>query len=180
MFVFLVMAELPPGISLLLLSGVFFCQIAIDIVYTKKICCGLNRKPSEYNNLEDSLQDSQQKETLDSEQEAITVSSVQLGKLRKFLSVLKLLLENKTVKILALSLQFSSVIIFIALWCVNFMSYANTGLTDLYRTRPMIALPICLLVLSGIWTNKFQDWITKVNKNGMYDNRTARYKSSKS
>ncbi len=176
-FVFLVMAELPPDISLLLLCGVFMSQIAVDIVYTKKMCCVLgctlpSNEMRAYRNIDDSTLDSSSEHA--AEQTERTISGVHLGKMRKFLGVLKLLLENKTVKVFALFLQLSSIIVFIALWCLVFMSSTN-----LYKTRPMIALPICLLVLSALWTNKYQVWITKRNRHPSSDTITARYKSSK-
>lgn len=183
-FVFLVLAELPPDISIFLLSGVFICQFAFDAFYTKKVCCGLDckiKRNTNYSDLDDSSQGPEQNGGLSPEDAntAATTSVKQLGGLHKCLDILKSLLENKTVKILALCLQVSSMVVFIAMWCTVFMSYENTHLTLTYKIRPMIAMPICLLVLSFLWTHKYQEWITKVNKRFTGDNQTARYKSSK-
>ena len=89
-------------------------------------------------------------------------------------------------KILALTLQVGSLIVFIFLWSFRFMSFEVTGLRFLYRLRPMIALPLCLVFFSLIWTNKFQEWKHKrtpererERKSPNLAGHTARYKSCK-
>ncbi len=198
-FVFLVMAELPPDISLLLLCGVIFCQIAVDWWHMQGICdCAkdisqslretyqslrgyeninnLERRPG----LEAGLEEA---DSLEASHDALSISSVydhgraQIGvrKPQKVMIVyncFKALLENRIVKFIALLVQFASVVVFIGLWCHVFIA-SNGSLC--YGLRTIIAAPLCLIVLSIVWTNKFQEWIASVNQAKA---KTARYKSS--
>ncbi len=191
MFVMLVMTELPPDISLLLLCGVFVTQLVLDAVYTEKICCKLTcsvprNEMRGYRNLDgddDSIFKSSGDYSNDpnQEQNETTISGVHLGKMRKFLRFLKFILENKIVKIFAVLLQLSSVVVFIVLWYTVFFPSVTSDY-NFYKLLPIIAFPICLLILSVIWTNKYQIWIAKAQNTPITSETKAeaRYKSSES
>ena len=171
-FVFLVLAYLPPGISILLLSGVVFCQIAVDLVYTKKNCCDVdcsNLSSSDKNGYDD-LEDLRNG----------AAQSPLMGKTQKVFGFLNMLLENRMVKLLALFFQLVSIITFIVLWALYYTGPYHSSKMFLYKLQPLIALPLSLIVLSVIWTNKFQEYIAKIHTHRYSDDRTARYKSSKS
>lgn len=183
-FVFLVMAELPPDISLLLLCGVFICQIAVDLWYVDS-CIVKNihqcvRKRDGCNivrNRPGGLEASEGSETSSNPgSEKATVKVMTEPKTRKVTIVyncFEMLLENKIVKSIALILQLASLVFFICRWCYVFMMSDGSLL---YGTRILTAAPLCLIVLSLVWTNKFHEWIASV---GRAEGKTARFKSSK-
>ena len=168
-FVFLVLAGFPPGISIFLLSGVVFCQIAVDFFYTKKNCCGIDC--SKLNSSDRNGYENLQKGA---------AQSPSMGKTQKIFGFLNMVFENRIIKLLALFLQLASIITFIVLWACFYTGPYHELPMFSNKLRPLIALPLCLIVLSVIWTNKFQDYIAKIYTHQIHDDRTARYKSSKS
>ncbi len=183
-FVFLVMAELSPDSSLLLLCGVFFCQIAVDCWQVNTCSCSkvdcvnkTRRCRRGYEVLIDQEQGGlESSSTLSNVSSDQMTTSVAVRKVRKATvvhSCFKTLFENKFVKCVALLLQFVSLGVFIGRWCYVFIGNNHSLLHGL---RMVIAAPLCLLVLSFVWTNKFQEWIASVNK---IEDKTARFKSSK-
>ena len=178
-FVFVVMAELPPVVSLLLLGGVFFYQIAVDIWYVNTCSCTC-RKPEcverqcrrGYNNLSN-----EEHGGVDDGPVKAAVKTPTVRTPTVIYYCFDMLLENRIVKTAALLIQVASMAVFIGFWCYTFNEFPNVG-GSLYKLKAIVAIPICLLVLSFIWTNTFQDWIALIynNKEGV---KTARYKSSK-
>lgn len=167
-FVFLVAAELPASLTLLLLNGVFAFQIFIDFCYSKPCCCcsqscsqcmRRNYTPMAGNN--------------EQAERPRPYRVEKLKKVRQIINFFETLLENKTVKVFAFFLQIGGIMILIPTWVV-LMGHPNT-----YKLRPMVGLPLSLLVLSFIWSNKVQEWIAKADNTVFTDQkRTARYKSS--
>ena len=158
-FVYLVLPEISPGVGILLLCGVFFIQICIDIVKTPNWYCGqgtcMLTHRNEYNEL------SRQRST-----GGLSWAKV-YGRVEK---VVKVLLANRIAKVVALIVQIIGMFGFIGLW---------VGMTKSMHydmVRPMVGFPLIILALSFIWSNFFQEKIAEADK---HKDVTARFKSSK-
>ena len=161
-FVFLVLSYLPPNISILILSGVFFVQICIDIKRAPWKPAPASRH--QYHNLE-------------------MEAPVKPSQLSLWLATLKewfrQLLENRTVKIVALVLQAVGILVLTIFLGVKKRDIDRGGSVAVSKIlRPVIALPIALLIISFIWSDKVQKLIAHTN-HIVGECRTARYKSSK-
>ena len=162
---------------MLLLNGVFICQIALDLWRTNHWCCCdqtcfqcVRRNQTRVNFTDYS--------DLDNSNGVAQGGS--LKKVRLIIDFFETLLENRATKVIALALQFAGVSFFIVCWLIV-MSEQNVGIRYIYKLRPMIGLPLSLLALSFIWSNKVQEWIAKPDNtlfNDGREKRTARYKSS--
>lgn len=165
-FVFLVLAELPPDTSLFLLSGVFICQIAVDIWYVDMCTC-CNSQCARRTCRQGYQQVGAEEGLANNLDQDAQVLERRIRKPTLIKNFFKMLLENKFIKMTAFFIQAGSLIVFIAL-CYNE-----------FEVKIIVLLPICLLVLSATWTNKFQDWIAEANTSSPENVKTARFKSSK-
>ena len=178
-FLFLVMSNLPPSISILLLNGVFIVQIAIDVWYSKWPSHRCSRDAidvcSEFKRWKRSRSSHDDYNPLDSTSPTKSKSSKMSWKrLRRMIEALpKSILENKLAKIVSFLLQFAG-IVGLAIY-VGVKSHGRHFNKVLYL---VFAFPITLLVMSAIWSNKFQRWMACPQKVDNC-NYTARYKSSK-
>lgn len=163
-FVYLVLPEISPGVGILLLCGVFFFQICVDIVKTPKWYCGqgtcMLTHRNEYNELP------RQRST----------GGLSWAKVyRRAEKVVRVLLANRIAKVVALIVQIIGMFGFIGLW---------VGMTKSMHydmVRPMVGYPLIILALSFIWSNFFQEKIAEADKDRERRSKdvTARFKSSK-
>ena len=168
LFIFLVMAELPSDLSILLLNGIFFGQSFID-----SCCCLFNHSYKGYKEVYMHDDDAGKDQTC----------------LSQHCESLKYLIEHKIVKAVAFIFQLIGLTGFILLWLFqDFLSSKAEGFKTTYlRLRLMLALPLCLIFCSVIWTNKFQEKMHKSKIRKKYETedldedsqngQTARYKS---
>ena len=153
-FVYLVLPEISPGAGIFLLCGVFFCQIIVDCYYTQKwFWC-------------------QHNECLRTQQRHDPSHIHQKSKVEYVVCIVQLLLENRVMKIIALVLQIVGIFGFIGVWVVH-MKHRGYNMV-----RPMVGYPLCIIVLSFLWSTWFQENIA-VPHGREQQNNTARYKSSR-
>ena len=155
-FVYLILPEIPSGIGIMLLSGVFFAQIAIDTYYTPKVCfcfylqrckckC-LPRRQRNHNNDLESIQN----------EEIMPLTSVITHRSHSKL----IIFEDKIVKFFALLLQLTGILGFsILTLCSNFLEDR-----DSISLRIVVGYPIFCIVQSILWTNVVQDLFAKPGK----------------
>ena len=156
-FVYLVLPELSPGAGILILCGVFFFQIVVDIYYTQYWiwcqhdgCCRAPREQRGFDHLHPQRK----------------------SKMEYFVCIVQLLLENRAMKVIALLLQTLGIFGFIGLWVHNMRRHG-------YNTiRPMVGYPLGIFFLSIVWSSWFQEKIATPHRREQRRN-TARYKSSK-
>ena len=186
LFVFLVMADLPPDISILLLSGIFSIQFLVDGCRRclPKCCCCSSIK---------NLMCSGYSDIPKSKKRLTTGMKTAYNCSERFF-------ECKLIKILAFFFQVGGLIAFYIFW-FHLIFTSSEVAEDLdpdekykdfiKRVRPMIALPFCLFFLSLIWINKVQEWMQAKDdrqENGQVQEenhirrtikpgQTARYKS---
>lgn len=143
--VYIVLPSLLPDVSILLLNGVFTVQILIDISQTKTSCC----TPTGYRPLE---QDDRDREGQQVEVPGERPKLVKRG--------CEALLENRTTKILAFLLQFLGIC---ALGAFSEFDYSKSRFTqDLpVILATSISIPIVLFILSLIWSNRMQEFISR-------------------
>lgn len=157
-FVYLILPEVSSVAGILLLSGVFVAQIAIDIYNTpipyfgshhQKYSC-LKRQRKEYHRLHSP--------------ETSPMTSVTVRQSHSVCLIAEIIIENKMVKILAFSLQLTGIIGFSALW-------SKLSMDAHYKSYwTIIGYPIVIIVLSIIWSNVFQEQIAEP-KNSEEDQR---------
>ena len=157
-FVYVVLPQLSPGIGMLLLCGVFFFQIIIDTFNTPHWYSCQNNRCSCAGNGYDLLR---------------TNRPQKLSIMERFVQFVQVILENKLMKMLALSLQIAGVIGFITAWV------AGMRTSEYDVTRPMVGGPLAILVLSLVWSTWFQKRVNEPNKKDLQRDVTARYKSGK-
>lgn len=151
-FVFLVLCYLPPDVSILLLNGLFVVQISIDVYHTHCIPSSTHRHGYDEIELPESLRSE---------------------RLKRISEVVRMIFENRIIKLIALGLQFGG-IVGLAIYIGLTMNAGGDGKI----LRVVIAFPLVLLVMSFIWSN----WVQKLiaaTKNRVGGFRTARYKSCK-
>ena len=167
-FLYLILPELPPGLGILLLCGVFTFQIGVDIINKCRLntccdrykicsCCakywrnGYERVPSQ------------------------DVRSRKRKTIKHYLlHFFQLLLENRFTKVVALLLQVVTTLVFIIMWVIHTKQLSDTML------RPMVGYPLVVFALSVIWSNLFQDNIVAFHNNkSIKEGATAKFKSSK-
>ena len=149
-FVYLILPEVSSGAGIVLLSGVFVAQIAMDIYNTPipyfgpccQKCSCLKRQRKEYRRIHS-----------DPETSPVTVHQP-----HSMCSKVGIILENKIVKVFAFLLQLTGIIGFSALWSKLSMD------TNYKSFWPTIGYPIVIIVLSIIWTNLFQEYIAQPRK----------------
>ena len=163
-FVYLVLPEISPGVGIMLLCGVFFFQIVVDIFKTPNWFCGQNRcscfntERNGYDHI--------------TGHHNFNLKTIKWAKVFEyFVRCVQVLLENKVTKVLALLLQILGIIGFISLWVSKMKGHGYDMI------RPMVGFPLVILVLSFIWTNWFQEKIAEPHT--QMNNVTARFKSSK-
>ena len=144
-FVYLILPEVTSGAGILLLSGVFIAQIAMDIYYTpipcyfgshSQKCSCLRRQQKGYHRTYNDLQPS-----------PLVSHSVR--------SKAGIIIENKIVKVLAFLLQVMGIFGFSALW--NELP-KDTKYKSFW---PIIGFPVVIIMLSIIWTDSFQEYIAQ-------------------
>lgn len=147
---FLVTSEFSPGVSILLLSGVFIIQILIN-TFDKDACCSLQQKyrvsVAEYPSNES--------------------NPLSTSRFRAICCV--------SLKVVAFLLQ--SIAIF---GIIGYVIYTTVVLEEPLNFRLVIGLPFALVLLSIVWSDRVQEFIAKSSikdKAGNY--RSGRYKSSK-
>ena len=152
--VYLVLPEIAPGAGILLLCGVFFFQIIVDICYTQKWFWCQHDKCSRAQRRRDSSHLHQR------------------SKVEYVVCIVQFILENRVMKILALVLQISGIFGFIGVWVIH-MKHRGYNMI-----RPMVGYPLGIILLSVLWSTWFQEKIaTPYGKEPQ--NNKARYKSSK-
>jgi len=156
-FVFLVLSYLPPDISILLLNGVFLAQIAIDVLHTP--CKPSSEIRNGYNDLE---------LTTDSN------SLLRSEKMKQFSGRIRMLFENKSIKLIALGLHFAGIVCLAVYMGLIMQVHGGDKLLG-----SMIAFPLVLVAISFIWSDSVQHWMAKTKKK-VDEFHSARYKSSKS
>ena len=164
-FVYLVLPEISPGVGILLLCGVFFFQICVDIVKTPNSYCGQNTTISCGRG---------QRNGYDAIHRQKATSSFWSKVWGFFEKTFRVLLANRIAKVVALLLQIVGMFGFIGLWI------GMTKDKHYDMVRPMVGYPLVVFALSVIWSNFFQEKIAgaedKYNKTRVV---TARFKSSK-
>ena len=144
-FVYLILPEVSSGTGILLLSGVFVAQIAMDIYNTPILyfgpchqkCSCLKGHQKEYRRI---------------------YSPVTVHQPHSMCSKAGIILENKIVKVFAFLLQLTGIIGFSALW-------SKLSMDTHYKSFwAIIGYPIVIIVLSIIWTNLFQEYIAQPRK----------------
>ena len=147
---YLILPEVSSGAGILLLSGVFVAQIAMDVYNTPIPYFGPCRQKC-------SCLKGQQKQyrRINSDPE---ISPVTVHQSHSMCSKAGVIIENKIVKVFALLLQLAGIIGFSALW-------SKLSMDTRYKSlRPIIGYPIVIIVLSIIWTNLFQEYIAQPRK----------------
>lgn len=182
-FVFLVLVELPPDLSLLFLTGVFICQFFTDVYFVKVHTCCSGKLVSMYSSLSGSgcfkrcayeRVPSNDEASHQKTSEKVWANLKNLWKLFEY--TCGKLLENRATKVMVALSQLGGVIAFSILWYFFAEKEAK-------YLRAVIALPLCLLVISVIWCNKFQELIAQPKQSPQGNNNpnsksvTARYKS---
>lgn len=174
-FVYLVLPEIPSGIGILLLCGVFSFQTLVDIKMImnqkkqKKPCQRRMRSRGDYFSIRDSdISDQNLSDPVDPRKCSV-------------MYFIAILLENIIVKGLVLLFQFIGIVGFSIAW--GFKSQEHTY--DLIL-QPVIGYPMVAFVLSVLWSNFFQTEISKPkqepeNKPMVEEKEIikARFKSSK-
>ena len=144
---FLVLTELSPVVSILVLNGVFFVQPFIDICTSRKKCfsdnCNIRKSDtgtrSGYAQVE--------------EKPLINEGQGPRGDKKCFMvfqSWLRCVLEHCVVKVVALLLQLGGLVGLIIFWAVK-----------MHNMKPLISLPLVLISLSFVWSNRFQEAIAR-------------------
>ena len=171
-FVYLVLPEVSPGVGILLLCGVFFFQICIDIVKTPNWywgqgqgCCARAGERNGYDAL-----------PLGNRQNLTSCNWETWWTIfRYFVCIVQVLFENKIAKAVALLLQLVGIFGFIGMWVVNVQHLSYN------MVRPMVGYPLAIFVLSVIWSNFYQEKIADAHnprRNQENQDITARFKSS--
>lgn len=177
--VFLVLTELSPGVAILVLNGVFFVQILIDThsSFRTKQCatdnCDLRRNSERqgYDRVD-------QANSPEHEPFLIPMEDGRYKYFMKFLRRLQCITEYYVVKVIAGLLQFVGIAGLIGYWIYIVKTGKSAGKEVVYL-HPLIGLPLVLLALSVIWSNRFQEAIAKSGVRKDDKKVSARYKSSK-
>ena len=152
-FVFSVLCYLTPELALLSMQAVFIFQFVWDIYYTPCSRC----RCSGYSNV-------------DEENQAESRIERWRSKSRSFFGVL---LENKTMKFVAILLQISGVA-----GLVVFVAAEAKVKSDIWHV-PVIALPLSIVTLSFLWSNKVQEFLVVAERGTDFSPlNNARYKAS--
>lgn len=171
-FVFSVLAYLPPELGLLCMQPVFVAQFMLDIFYTKCSCRHCTNIG--YHNLDD--QQHRPLNTLPNEEQPSTAESSFERVRSRLTHVSGTLLENKIMKTVALVLQIGGTTGLIVTVLIH-MKRQNYQIHQ--YLVPVIGLPLSILTLSVLWSNKVQEFLSlpaKVNGSAILNN--ARYKAS--
>ena len=172
-FVFCVLCYLTPDLALLTMQPVFAAQFLLDIWYTPSTCRVRNQRNRQgsYNDI-DTPQTPLHAEHSEDDEEPRTETTLEkiISRLRYFFG---LILRNKITKTAAFLLQVvgtGGIIVIIVLKRKTHEDYLV----------PVIALPLSLITLSILWTNKFQEFLSAPQKTtperGIVS--TAHYKAS--
>ena len=149
-FVYLVLSELHPAVSILVLNGVFFAHIAIDLYssYYKKTNCN----PNNYQNQLQRREYTELNENNEAESDPFVTRDPVVNQDRN-----KLYHKMKNpLKVAGFLLQL------IGLVSIFFFCFMVEKKENEYSyLRPLIALPLVLLVMSIIWSNRFQEATAK-------------------
>ena len=150
-FVYLVLPEISPGAGIFLLCGVFSCQIIVDCYYSQK-CFWCQH--DEYSRRQQRHDPSH------------------IHQKSKVVCITQFLLENRVMKILALSFQVVGIFGFITVWTVYMKHHGYSMI------RPMVGYPLSIIGLSILWSTCFQEKIAVPHRREQQNN-TGRYKSSR-
>ena len=175
-FVFSVLCYLTPDLALLSMQPVFAAQFLLDIWYTPSTCRVRNQcyRHGSYSDI-DTPQTPLHVEHSEDDEEPRTETTLEkmISKLRYFFG---LILKNKITKTAAFLLQgvgTAGIIVIIILRRKTHEDYLV----------PVIALPLSLITLSVLWTNKFQEFLSAPTQKPTPERDnvvapTARYKAS--
>ena len=179
-FVFSVLCHLPPELAILSMQPVFAAQFVLDIYYTPcNSRCSRQRQNGQQTDYESI--DLGERERAEDEEELRTESSVEkfLTKTRRIFSVI---LDNKGAKLFAVLLQLCGMVSLLVLLIVV---GSKTNSKNFYLV-PVVALPLSVLTLAVIWSNKFQELLLvpqresqELRERGCGVTSNARYKASK-
>ncbi len=192
LLVFLVLTELSPSVSILVLSGVFMVQTFIDAYTAFRKCRDDNKCPMQgrrrgYDEVGEANHQEGQP-FMNQEEE---------GETKRYVRVLQRLhsiSENYVVKVFATLLQLLGVFGISSFFIYMMVKGSAKGEVDYIYMRPVISLPFVLLILSMIWSNRFQEAIARPDRKTTDQQKrttktsreehkksiiTARYKSSK-
>ena len=154
--VYLVLPEISPGAGILLLCGVFFFQIMVDIYHTQNWiwcqndgCCCARSERRGFSRLR------------------------RRSKVEYVVCFVQLILENRMMKIIALLFQTVGIFGFIGIWVSN-MKHRGYNMI-----QPMIGYLLGILLLSVIWSTWFQEKIAAPHRQRESQSNTARFKSCK-
>lgn len=155
-FVYLVLPEFSPGVGILLLCGNFIVQVFMDIRKAPwSRCLNRNSKDSRY------------------EHNLLPKPDRVNQKFEHIARIVQICSENKVTKFIIFSLQVISLFFFIVIWIYGMQGYGQ----NLFL-RSTIGGPLCILVLSFMWSDWFQTKIViPYKKNLEREDITARYKS---
>ena len=192
LLVFIVLAAFPVGVSILLLSGVFFFQIAIDMLrlYCSKHWKNCKDKFKPLRKGYGKIHDNSGRGNEDCCPLLLDTEEVIDEDECKVLKILGSVLDNPYVKFIALVMQgigLTGVLIF---WIYTMLGNTFMKLDRMMKyfyLCPLVALPMVILSMSLIWSNIYQEGIAstkhRARKDGVENEsqeRTARYKSSES
>ena len=188
-FIFSVLCHLTQKLALFSTSAVFLFQFFLDIFYTSKNTCSCeslfatphsaprNYGPgtaAESQNLR-GRREGQQREEEGEEGEDNSHGNTPK---KMIMRVLSDLFQNRVTKTVAFLLQILGIL---GLAGVIGLEFQKTSEPEVYL-EPVIGLPLSIIVLSIVWSNKIQEYIAapgKASWNRPYIKYNARYKASK-
>ncbi len=174
--VFLVLSELSPGISILLLSGVFLCQTPLEIkraFHPKPLNCNVRnrRQRNQYDIVDGNNRDLKALLPEDPPDPVIIDQPDKFNSAKiKILGRLECIFEHWGTKGLAYFLQLAGLGGLIIFWAYTLAHQPP----DRKNYRHLVGLPLVLVAMSVIWSDRFQEEVASSYKK----NSSARYKSS--
>ena len=167
------LVELDPGVAILALNGVFIFQIILDVQGSFKKSCGTDKcQPARRREYGDIADCGSQEQPLinDGDQEDVQ------SRIKTCLRWCEKKNEHWFLKCLALLLQGAGLIGLIGFWGSQ-VGHHNFPLD--VHLRPMIGLPLVIIAMSIIWSDRVQRFFARAHGKTVDENKkSARYKSS--